>query len=392
MDPGNPILNAGVIGWKSDKLLIRHLNTGKYLAIKAVDKSNGFFDDSHSQVKPTATGTGTGAELGDLNAMIHAMKKGGKHTKNLLMLVDASELSGANRYGFPTTLFAIHEVHSGGHLQLENGKAIQLSSFNNKTFMGRLEFDDRRGCYPCKCVKSRGKSTSLVIKRFNSVISDTSSSSAEAAEGAEGEGATTSDTDLRKFSNLILNKGCLDVHMGLSCKKSISNCLDVVNIPSSQHEINNIYTIFPSETAQGAADVFNVFKETIESITMYINGFKIPMDEDAVISRMKPDEVARAERQNMFREQGTLEILLRLLSKLIPVSIMSVSSSSSGIYYEDTTGVLSIGKTVISVCLKLLLRSIAGHPENQMYVADHLAILLAHVASDMMAAHCISEM
>lgn len=382
------IVNAGIIGWKSDKLLVRHLNTGKYLAIRTVEKNLGLFEDSASQTKQGKAEAG-----GDLHAMINAMKRHGKNTKNIFTLVNASELSGANHFGFPTTLFAIHEVHSGGNLQLENGKAIQLSSFNNKTFMGRCEYDDRRRCYACKCVKSRSKSSSLVIKRFNSVVVDTSNSPTEDVEAGEaGEGIGSSDTDLRKYANLILSKGCEDVHMGLSCKKTISNCLDVVTIPTSQYEINNMHTIFPSETTQGAADVFNVFKETIESITMYINGFKIPVDEDAVLSRMKPDENARVERQNMFREQGTLESLLRLLSKLIPVSIMSTSSSTSGIYYEDTTGVLAIGKTVISVCLKLLLRSIAGHPENQMYVADHLAILLAHVASDMMAAHCISEM
>ena len=49
-------------------------------------------------------------------------------------------------------------------------------------------------------------------------------------------------------------------------------------------------------------------------------------------------------------------------------------------------------KKILKSCLKLLYNCISGHMENQIYVADYLDVLLAHVGTQPIAAKCVTEM
>jgi hypothetical protein len=46
----------------------------------------------------------------------------------------------------------------------------------------------------------------------------------------------------------------------------------------------------------------------------------------------------------------------------------------------------------LSRCLGLLLACIKDNQENQMFVADHMPVLLAHLGSQELAGECVTEM
>jgi hypothetical protein len=51
-----------------------------------------------------------------------------------------------------------------------------------------------------------------------------------------------------------------------------------------------------------------------------------------------------------------------------------------------------MGREVLEQCFDLLFYCIADNPENQIYVADHMPVLLAHLSTQKMAAECVTEM
>eukprot|EP00981_Chlorochromonas_danica_P006655 scaffold1447_cov165-Ochromonas_danica.AAC.1 len=59
---------------------------------------------------------------------------------------------------------------------------------------------------------------------------------------------------------------------------------------------------------------------------------------------------------------------------------------------EAETSMLDMGQAVLSHCFHLLHNTILGCPENQMYVADFMPVLLAHLNAQPLAGKCVTEM
>jgi hypothetical protein len=54
--------------------------------------------------------------------------------------------------------------------------------------------------------------------------------------------------------------------------------------------------------------------------------------------------------------------------------------------------VICAGSLVLSRCLALLLACIRDNPDNQMFVADNMPVLLAHLGVQELAGECVTEM
>jgi hypothetical protein len=104
-----------------------------------------------------------------------------------------------------------------------------------------------------------------------------------------------------------------------------------------------------------------------------------------------PDLEAKKRRQNIFREQGLIDLLLIMLNVLKPISERLISGECSPKQLV-TGGLISVGKGVISDVLKLLLQFVTGNHGNQILVSDYMLVVLAHVSTDPIAAKIAREM
>lgn len=95
-------------------------------------------------------------------------------------------------------------------------------------------------------------------------------------------------------------------------------------------------------------------------------------------------------RQNILRETGILEAIMVMIKYLQPFSKLVNSDASTNRLAK--VGYIEAGKTVLSECLNLLFDLIKDNTANQLYIADHLLIILSHVSTDKTAAQIAQEL
>ena len=97
---------------------------------------------------------------------------------------------------------------------------------------------------------------------------------------------------------------------------------------------------------------------------------------------VKLDPDVRLRRQNLLRDQGLLQLLLSMVNMLIPISQLTditVPEKSKAEKTEERLVLIEMGREALEACFSLLYESIVDHPVNQMYVADFIPVLLAHL-------------
>ncbi len=136
-----------------------------------------------------------------------------------------------------------------------------------------------------------------------------------------------------------------------------------------------------------------LFSLLLTCAAFFVKGFPVGCHTNANIdlSKYKTEKYVIARRQNMLREQGLVQDLVTMLNILKPIADWSAVMDQSSNRLPKG-GVLDMCKEVLSECLNLLFDLIRGNLVNQLYIADHLLVILAHVSTDRMAAKVAQEL
>eukprot|EP00605_Chrysophyceae_sp_TOSAG23-4_P000595 GSChrysophyteH1.ASY1.ANO1.672.1 assembled CDS len=245
------------------------------------------------------------------------------------------------------------ELHSERDA-LQNGKAIQLRQ--GHMFLERTEYIDRFKSFTCAGTRNRMKATNLIITSFE-------------------EKATSAQLGYDV---------AMDVHVGISIHHIVLKFLSLTKVPSVRDIKQS--SIWPDiDTSERTT-----FFEAVESIMFFVQGYPLACDA-TTRAAFKPKESVIRRRQTLFREQGTLEGLLLLLYKLIPISERLSTGDAAPSQFNEG-GLLSTARSVVSASLRLLAELTHGNPDNQMLVAEYMNVVLAHCSTEKIAATITQEM
>lgn len=336
---------GGPIQWKTEQVRFRHLNSAMYLlqdVVETFDEETGMVDE----------------------VVVYCM------TDNPTL---------------PGTLFQISEINSTKNL-LSNGRASQISQHG--TWIERGEILDDMS-FAIKGSRNRDNAVALVISRYI----EPSTSDGPGTEGDEDDSSRPSAIPC-----------ALDCYVGVSARDYLRKYLDMTVVEPHHHHgdhgSNN--TIWPA----GDLDSFDFFSKIIERCQNFVHGFSIN-DTGINLEVDKGNLTLQNRRQNLFREQGIIEIILLMIHKLVPISVMAEeaenaknkkSSTSSLVdepvdhHHEANSMLIAIGQDVLKLCFQLVLSCMQGNPENEIYVADFMPVLLAHLSTQPLAAKCVTSM
>ena len=252
-------------------------------------------------------------------------------------------------------LFQVNELHSSSDF-LTNNKPIQVR--HGHTFLERGEYHDRHKVYSVNGVRGKGKACNFIVTAFSEV---------------EDEGAEKS----------LFEDMPSDLVVGKAFATHFKRYVDVTEVPAPDNTRTN--SIWTSVDPKGVA----FFDEIMFTITKFLGGYPILFKvENASALQIKKSTIYR--RQKMFREQGTLSLLIQLLKLLVPISQRRASLDAAPVQLEPG-GLVEVGSGIISKCLILLKNIMHNHPFNQMFIADNLLVVLAHVGSDDAAGEIAQE-
>lgn len=328
---GNSFFSGGSIKWKTEQIRLRHFNTGKYLIL-------------------------------DNQIMVD---EDGNETESLVMqCTDERQTNEA--------LFSIMEVNST-FKYLRNNKAMQLSLGGKWVTRGEV----RSGAtlsFSLTGGKEKEQAVSLMFSRFNpvqskgKVVAKEDNGEEDEAESGEGDDAKSS-------------REPFDVFVGLSARDYLQKYFDMTVIM----EGNTANTLWPSA---GRSDV-ETFKNVVEKIVSFVRGFSVS-NTNIVEGVDKADPKIQKFRQNLVRQQGTLELLIRFIDKLLPL-FENVDTGKSKRSLDNSL-LLKMAQMVQSKCFAILYYVITENPVNQMYVADYMPILLKSLQTQELAVKCVTEM
>ena len=171
----------------------------------------------------------------------------------------------------------------------------------------------------------------------------------------------------------------LDVHCGLAAKKHLQRYLELTVVPQS----SGISTIWPTA---GKAEM--AFYELVTTqVMIFSQGFDIS-NIHATLGIDKSDQTLRLRRQYLLGDLGVLDIVIRLIELLIPIT----EKMSSGKMTDAEVVMTEMGSAVLTKCLQIIYYCVLDNTEIQIYVATHLKILLSHLKSQPYAGKCVTEM
>lgn len=324
------VAEGGPIMWRGQTIRLRNLNSGLY-----INFSHGYSGDP---------GTVDRKMLGDM-------------TSGLSSAV-GSELR-------------VHDLNSSTNF-LQSARAIQLAGGNY--WLERLEFNDKHHVYSCRGNRRKDAAVNLLLYPY-----------LENNIGAGG--LPTVASTVTKYDQVVP----FVVTKGLSVRSYLQRYYEMTVIPTNGQFADG--TLWPEASRADS----NKFFSDYAAIANFISANDVNEHRDAII----------ATRQRLFREQGTLDVLMRWLDTLVPISRMTdktvaVDSGSpagsprkrKGFVQdsEEKQRFLRLGSSVLKRTLELLFFGIYNNLRNQMYVADFMPILLAHVGAQPKAAECVTEM
>ena len=267
-----------------------------------------------------------------------------------------SDLSIFTTVAIPTerfSLFSLFELHSQNE-ELYNGKAIQLRQ--GGMYVERGDYLDRWKCFNVAGSRNRMKATNLIVNRYT-----------------EPTVAASESADIS-----------MDVHIGMAFQKLLQKYYDLTKVPSIRDNKSN--TIWPDIDQSER----QIFADTVEKMMFFIKGYPIVLDE-YVKSTFKPSPAVIQRRQSLLREQDTLEMLLMMLGKLIPISERLATGDAAPHQFNEG-GVLSTARLTVTLCLRMLAELSRGNAENQMLIAEYMGVVLSHCSTEKLAAEVTQEM
>jgi hypothetical protein len=263
----------------------------------------------------------------------------------------------------PGTLFNVTEINSATKY-LGNGKAVQIGHAGMWIERGEVI---QGAMFTFMVVGTRDKedALSLVVQRYTKPM-------------------TTGDmerVDDYIDPSMRLDQS-LDVHVGLSIRNYLQKYYEMTVVLSST-ELN---TLWPTASR---TDIKS-FKLVFEKIIAFTMGHPLgTMMEEAAAAELVDIKVMNS-RQNLLREQGGIELLLRFIHKLLPIIVSAKSRKIK--LNTDKSFLFRMCHMVLHECFSLMLNVLKENPANQMYVADFMPLFLANLGNEPLAVYCVTEM
>lgn len=278
---------------------------------------------------------------------------------------DGFTLSLENEPNEKSTMFYVTEINSAGSDFLRNAKAVQIKHAYYGVSIQRGEYRDGQKAYACISTRSKSKALNMIINRY--VQKDSSSVRA------------TNNTTLQT------EEEALDVHFGKAVMYHLAKFVRLINFPAFL--TNDTSTIWPRIDPQ---DII-FFPVLMARAALFVRGYpiRLKLGSDEMI-KFKATKSTVFRRQNMLRELGLVEAMMVMIQKLQPISDMLNSEASTRKMFKGSFA--EAGRDVLSDCLGLLYDLIKNNVESQLYIADHLLVILAHVSTDRMAAKVAQEL
>ena len=335
---------GGPVQWKTDYVRLKHVNTGLYMC----------------------------------------MRRGERATDNEYTLTVSR--STADR----GTLLNVSELHSANAF-LQNKKAVQINHKNGYLEKGGLREVASICNYKCAATTNKSNAVYLFISRY------------EKAEDGSGDQP-------------------LDIFVGSSLRNFMKLYLNSLEDFLEYDPEDGLARIWPGLEVANDKRFFLVMEKCIH----YLRGHPIseppPADPDAAdddavneFGDIIRDDVLIGRRQGMLREQGTVDAILQLLNGLLPI----FRGSDQGDVDEDEVVSIERQKTVqlaqwaskpenevhgkrkqlvkmaartSKVLLRTLLQAIKRNGTNQLYVANHMHVVLGWVGVQPVAADVVREL
>lgn len=176
-----------------------------------------------------------------------------------------------------------------------------------------------------------------------------------------------------------------DVYVGLSLLFYTTRYSEMTVMPHD--DITS--TVWPTADQSDA----DFFPHLMKKALIWVMGF--PISVERVDANDRGNEVLIGRRQRLFREQGSLQKLLMMINILIPISEwtdITVKDSERREKTEEVLSLIAMGQKILTSCFEVVYYCIKNNAINQMYVADFMPVLLAHLGSQSFAAKCVTEM
>jgi hypothetical protein len=340
------IIRGGVIRCKDDRVHFRHLNSGKYLSVRLKEDSQDEF--------------------------VLCLEKDPDERK---------------------TLFYISELHRTDDY-LHNANAVQIRHAYYGVFLQRGQHYDSQKIYSCLTTRHKGKALSTIASRYSQqkdVRSGSSSSTVTAASSSSTSSARSASAASSSPSSApSMADETLDIYFAKASLYHLQKYVKATVLPSyhSTSEISSLSSFWPKMET----DEKTFFTPLMRRTTLFVRGYPIRISKvlSDDVYKFQGGKAIKIRRQNMLREVGVLEAIMIMIKFLQPLSkLISVEASS----YKIAKGsFVEMGKMVLSECLSLLYDLIKENAMNQLYIADHLLIILSHVSTDKKAAQIAQEL
>lgn len=356
-------LNGDPILWKTEHVRFRHLNSGVYLSLKIIEGE--YHEEEPEEGMPSST-----------SSLHHLDVNNKMDEENGDKYIFTFSQAGTENH----TYFQVNELYASNP-QLGNAKALKIVQDGVWMQRGLVhdvgdEDDNAALCYMIKGCLDKDNAISLIFTRFSGDVDD---------EEPDKKKDASDDGD--EYDVGITTKEPLDVYAGVAARFYAQKFLDMTVVPLT----DGVSTIWPGADSSD----MDFFTMLMQRLNYFMKGFPISsmsINEDVD----KADPKVRYNRQCQLTEQRVIEVVLRMINKLIPISTQAVVIANqlkfNKVVSEDRLICNRMGQRVLKLCFDVIYSCIQDHPDNQMYVADFLPVLLAHLSVQPLAGKCVTEM
>ena len=370
------LVRGGPIEWKAQQVRLKNLNTGLYLMVEETTRQVASSRGGSMIEDASHDGTDSPDELNTAREEAYITFTLTSNRNDLRTLLFNQEIYSSRpelRQAKPLQLYTT-QITTIANLWLCRGENILVED-NNKVsnyFMTKFGFD-------------KNEAISFLINRYHP--SDSSTEVGSASTDASGPEVGGEEEDSGSFIPKMMDMP-MDVHTGVCLRVFFDKYLEHTIVP---HKFGKVSTFWPKLLR---ADMV-LFESVINKCVCFAQGYHIStesVDPDAV----QTSSALRQKRQNLLREQGVLEILLQIIHKLIPLSskmdqLIRDSAPMDGLP-EPMKQLFAMSANVLQCCLSVIYNSIRDNTDTQLYVANFMPILLAHLNAHPLAGTCVTEM
>jgi hypothetical protein len=260
-----------------------------------------------------------------------------------------------------SALFGVSQLNSSEELLL-NSKAVTMKH-GFGVYLERGRFNDRHKVFSSMLTRNKTKAVSVVINRYTQKEKYT----------------------LSKIIEKTPAESVIDVYFGQAVTQLVTWFVKSTVIPRSSR--SEAKSIWPRIDATDRS----LFSVVAQRTILFVRGYPLTMNVGSPeLDTFKVDQYVVTRRQNMFREQGLLQELMVLLNLLGPISDWVIADASTNRLPKG--GLVDLARETLSECMNLLYDIIKKNLLNQLYIADHLLVILAHASTDRMAAKVAQEL